>query len=109
MHGEYATITDAAARVAGDVDAGVIALGVEPHAAVGELVLQVADRDLVARDDPRAKDHVVALPQFDVRVAAFCDARQGRAGDGNRAGAVRAPVAARVHVAPPSLPAAPGA
>ena len=33
-----------AARVAGDVDAGMVALGVEAHAAVGELVLQVADR-----------------------------------------------------------------
>ena len=33
-----------AARVAGDVDARMVALGVEAHAAVGELVLQVADR-----------------------------------------------------------------
>ena len=41
-----------AARVAGDVDARMVTLGVEPHAAVGETVLQVADRDLVARDHP---------------------------------------------------------
>ena len=43
-------------RVAGDVDARVVALGVEPHAAVGRAVLQVADRDLVARDHPRGED-----------------------------------------------------
>ena len=50
-----------AAGMAGDVDARMVALGVEAHAAVGELVLQVADRDLVAGDDPRGEDAGVAL------------------------------------------------
>jgi hypothetical protein len=69
-----------AARVAADVDAGGVALGVQAHAAVGQLVLQVADRDLVARDDPRAEDHVVALRELDVRVGAVGDrARAARA------------------------------
>ena len=38
-----------AAGVAGDVDARMIALGVEAHPPVGELVLEVADGDLIAR------------------------------------------------------------
>ena len=57
----YISLQLVAARVAGDVDARVVALGVETHAAVGELVLQVADRDLVAGDDARGEDAVVAL------------------------------------------------
>ncbi len=67
-----------AARVARDVDAGVIALGVEAHPAVSELVLQPADRQLIAGDDPRREDAVIALAQLDVGVGALGHARQGR-------------------------------
>src|SRR5947208_3030903 len=44
------------ARVAGDVNTRMVALGVKAHASVGEVVLQVADRDLVAGNDARGKD-----------------------------------------------------
>src|SRR5206468_1624234 len=45
-----------AAGVAGYVDARMVAFGVEAHATIGEVVLQVADRHLVAGDDPRGED-----------------------------------------------------
>lgn len=63
-----------AARVAGDVDAGVVPLGVEAHAAVRELVLQTADRQLIAGNDPRREDAVIALAQLDVGVGALSHA-----------------------------------
>ena len=59
---------------------GMVALGEEAHAAVGELVLQVADRDLVAGDDPRGKDAARRpAPRLTMRMGAIGDARQRRA------------------------------
>ncbi len=57
----------------------MIAVGVESHAAVGELVLQVANGHLVAGDDPRGEDAGVPVPQAHMRMGALGDPRQGRA------------------------------
>ncbi len=64
-----------ARRMAGDVDE-MVAFGDHLDAHHGELVLQAADRDLVAGDDARGKDHHVVLGQFDIGMVVAGDPRQ---------------------------------
>src|SRR5690606_8462417 len=76
-----------AARVARDVDAGVILFGVDAHPALGHLVLQPADGQFVAGNDARREDAVIPLPQLDEGMRPFGHARQSRAGLALAAGA----------------------
>ncbi len=74
------------ARVAGNVNARVVAFGMDFDAQVRQAVLQRADGDFVAGNDARREDAGIAGLQLDGRVAAVGDARHGRTRFALRAG-----------------------